>query len=89
MPAVFDDFMGAKLVTLYTENAGSVAFQHIRRALYCSVRKPANRWPFMDGRLITELRTAAVSAVATRLASQAGRTRSRHFRQWSPSPTPM
>ncbi len=69
MPAIFDDVMGAKLVTLYTENA-IVAFRLIRQAFIFSARRLANRWPLMDGRLITELRTAAVSAVATRLLAK-------------------
>jgi thiomorpholine-carboxylate dehydrogenase len=69
MPAVFDDFMGAKLVTLYTENAGRGIPTHQASIVLFSA-KTGEPLAFMDGRLITELRTAAVSAVATRLLAK-------------------
>jgi thiomorpholine-carboxylate dehydrogenase len=69
MPAVFDDVMGAKLVTLYPENAyrGIPTHQAIIQLFSAKTGEPL---AVMDGRLITELRTAAVSAVATRLLAK-------------------
>lgn len=65
MPAV-SDAMGIKLVTFYPDN-GSKGL-HTHHALIL-VFKPETGEPqaVMDGRLITEMRTAAVSAAATRL----------------------
>ena len=57
MPAVYGDVLGAKLVTVYPANAA--------RGL--TTGEPLAT---LDGRLITEMRTAAVSAVATRLLSR-------------------
>jgi ornithine cyclodeaminase/alanine dehydrogenase-like protein (mu-crystallin family) len=66
MPAVFGDIMGAKLVTFYPGNAERRLPTHHAMIQLFSV---ATGEPLatMDGRLITELRTAAVSAVATDL----------------------
>lgn len=65
MPAVSDS-MGIKLVTFYPENGAKDLPTHHALIL---VFKPDTGEPqaVMDGRLITELRTAAVSAAATRL----------------------
>ena len=65
MPAAGEVAMGAKLVTLYPGNAAVGLPTHL--ALIVLFR-PETGEPLaiMDGRLITELRTAAVSAVATR-----------------------
>jgi len=65
MPAAGEVAMGAKLVTLYPGNAAVGLPTHL--ALLVLFR-PETGEPLamMDGRLITELRTAAVSAVATR-----------------------
>jgi thiomorpholine-carboxylate dehydrogenase len=65
MPAVYGDIMGAKLVTLYPRNAGTVLPTHqgIIALLRASTGEPL---AMMDGRLITEMRTAAVTAVATK-----------------------
>ncbi len=65
MPAVYGDIMGAKLVTLYPRNAGTALPTHqgIIALLRATTGEPL---AFMDGRLITEMRTAAVTAVATR-----------------------
>lgn len=62
MPAYAGGALGAKLVTFYPHNAGI----HTHHALVLLFR-PETGEPLatMDGRLITELRTAAVSAVAT------------------------
>src|SRR5574337_772586 len=65
MPAATDEAMGAKLVSLYPGNAGSSAPTHMAMiALF----RPDTGEPLaiMAGRLITEMRTAAVSAAVTR-----------------------
>jgi ornithine cyclodeaminase/alanine dehydrogenase-like protein (mu-crystallin family) len=69
MPAVAEDAMGAKLVSFYPGNAGTEVPTHMAMVL---LFRPDTGEPLavMDGRLITEMRTAAVSAAATqRLAS--------------------
>lgn len=68
MPAVYGDIMGAKLVNVYPSNAARALPTH---QAIIAVFRSATGEPLavMDGRLITELRTAAVSAVATRLLS--------------------
>jgi ornithine cyclodeaminase/alanine dehydrogenase-like protein (mu-crystallin family) len=65
MPAVAQDAMGAKLVSFYPGNAGSGVPTHSAMIL---LFRPDTGEPLavMDGRLITEMRTAAVSAAATR-----------------------
>ncbi len=65
MPAVYGDIMGAKLVTLYPRNAGTALPTHqgIIALLRATTGEPL---AMMDGRLITEMRTAAVTAVATK-----------------------
>ncbi len=66
MPAVYGDIMGAKLVTLFPQNAGTPLPTHqgIIALLRATTGEPI---AVLDGRLITEMRTAAVSAVATKL----------------------
>jgi ornithine cyclodeaminase/alanine dehydrogenase-like protein (mu-crystallin family) len=69
MPAVTPDAMGLKAVTFYPANAGSTVPTHMALVL---LFRPDTGEPLavMDGRLITEMRTAAVSAAVTnRLAS--------------------
>jgi thiomorpholine-carboxylate dehydrogenase len=69
MPAVAEDAMGLKLVTFYPGNAGTSVPTHMAMIL---LFRPETGEPLavMDGRLITEMRTAAVSAAVTnRLAS--------------------
>jgi ornithine cyclodeaminase/alanine dehydrogenase-like protein (mu-crystallin family) len=63
MPAWAGGALGAKLVTFYPNNDG-VPTHHALIVLF----RPETGEPLatMDGRLITEMRTAAVSAVATR-----------------------
>ena len=63
MPASTPAALGAKLVTFYPGNRG-VPTHHALILLF----RPETGEPLvtMDGRLITEMRTAAVSAVATR-----------------------
>jgi thiomorpholine-carboxylate dehydrogenase len=69
MPAVYGDIMGAKLVTLYPGNAGTALPTHqgIIALLRATTGEPL---AMMDGRLITEMRTAAVTAVATKHLSK-------------------
>ena len=65
MPAVLDDAMGAKLVSFYPGNAGAGVPTH--HAIIVLLRTETGEpLAVMDGRLITEMRTAAVSAAATR-----------------------
>ena len=65
MPAVAEDAMGAKLVSFYPGNAGTGVPTHMAMVL---LFRPDTGEPLavMDARLITEMRTAAVSAAATR-----------------------
>jgi ornithine cyclodeaminase/alanine dehydrogenase-like protein (mu-crystallin family) len=65
MPAVDEDAMGAKLVSFFPANAGSVVPTHLGLIV---LLRPDTGEPLavMDGRLITEMRTAAVSAAVTR-----------------------
>src|SRR5271165_3639093 len=71
MPAVYGDIMGAKLVNVYPGNAARGLPTHL--ALIVIFRADTGETlAVMDGRLITEMRTAAVSAVATRLLSPPG-----------------
>lgn len=66
MPA-YAGALGAKLVTFYPNNQG-VPSHHAMILLF----RPETGEPLvtMDGRLITEMRTAAVSAVATKLLAR-------------------
>jgi len=65
MPAVAEDAMGLKAVSFYPGNAGTALPTHLAMILLFS---PDTGEPLavMDGRLITEMRTAAVSAAVTR-----------------------
>jgi len=63
MPAVHGDVMGAKMVTFYPGNAALQKRTHM--AMIQLFRSDTGEpLAVMDGRLITEMRTAAVSAVA-------------------------
>src|SRR6266513_2488610 len=66
MPAVAADAMGLKLVSFYPKNAGTAVPTHMAMIL---LFRPQTGEPLaiMEGRLITEMRTAAVSAAATKL----------------------
>jgi ornithine cyclodeaminase/alanine dehydrogenase-like protein (mu-crystallin family) len=64
MPAVDEDLMGVKLVTFYERNTALPTHQAVIQLLSAWTGEPLVA---MDGRLITEMRTAAVSAIATRL----------------------
>jgi thiomorpholine-carboxylate dehydrogenase len=68
MPAVSSEAMGAKLVSFYPGNEGTgTATHHATIMLF----RPDTGEPLavMDGRLITEMRTAAVSAAVARYLS--------------------
>src|SRR2546423_2602887 len=67
MPA-YAGALGAKLVTFYPENVGI----HTHHALIVMFKAETGEpLAVMDGRLITEMRTAAASAVATQLLTRA------------------
>ena len=73
MPAVTEEAMGLKLVSFYPGNADTGLPTHLAMIL---LFRPDTGEPLavMDGRLITEMRTAAVSAAVTRhLASAESR----------------
>lgn len=70
MPVVYGDIMGAKLVTVYPNNAAAGLPTHL--ALIALFRSDTGEpIAVLDGRLITEMRTAAVSAVAVKLLAPA------------------
>jgi thiomorpholine-carboxylate dehydrogenase len=69
MPAVDGEVMGAKFVTIYEKNADLPTHQATILLFSAKTGEPLAA---MDGRLITEMRTAAVSAVAAKLFAQAG-----------------
>jgi ornithine cyclodeaminase/alanine dehydrogenase-like protein (mu-crystallin family) len=63
MPAVYQGIMGAKLVTFFPGNAG--LSKHTHHAMIQLFRAETGEpIAVMDGRLITEMRTAATSAIA-------------------------
>src|SRR5262245_20914033 len=65
MPAVTEEGMGAKLVCFFPKNAGSQVPTHLAMIV---LFEPETGQPlaFLDGRLVTEMRTAAVSAAVTK-----------------------
>src|SRR5271169_3443414 len=68
MPAVYGNVMGAKLVAFYPGNADLQ--KHTHNAVIQLFRSDTGEpLAVMDGRLITEMRTAAVSAIAVGLLS--------------------
>jgi thiomorpholine-carboxylate dehydrogenase len=74
MPCATEAAMGLKLVSFYPGNAGTAFPTHLAMILLFD---PDTGQPLalMDGRLITEMRTAAVSAAVTkRLAAPGSRT---------------
>jgi thiomorpholine-carboxylate dehydrogenase len=71
MPAVYGDVMGAKMVTFYPKNVELA--KHTHMAMIQLFRADTGEpLALMDGRLITEMRTAAVSAVAVDLLARPG-----------------
>ena len=69
MPALTPEGLGQKIVTFYPPNAETDLPTHMATIL---LNDPQTGAPLavMDGRLITEMRTAAVSAAATKLLAQ-------------------
>jgi thiomorpholine-carboxylate dehydrogenase len=65
MPAVYGGIFGAKLVTLFPKNAGTALPTH-QGIIVIFSSTTGEPIAMMDGRLITEMRTAAVSAVAVK-----------------------
>jgi thiomorpholine-carboxylate dehydrogenase len=65
MPAVTEAAMGAKLVSFYPANAGTSVPTHMAMVLLFNTGT-GEPLAVMDGRLVTEMRTAAVSAAVTR-----------------------
>ncbi|WP_433975166.1 ornithine cyclodeaminase family protein [Tunturiibacter lichenicola] len=63
MPAVYGDVMGAKMVTFYPKNVDKGKHTHLAmiQLFRADTGEPL---AMLDGRLITEMRTASVSAVA-------------------------
>src|SRR6266436_238672 len=71
MPALTPDGLGLKAVTFYPSNAERGIPTHMA-TIFLVDPETGTPLAVMDGRLITEMRTAAVSAVATRLLASAG-----------------
>ena len=65
MPALAEG-LGVKIVTFYPPNAGRGLPTHMA-TIFLADPKTGAPLAIMDGRLITEMRTAAVSAAATKL----------------------
>jgi thiomorpholine-carboxylate dehydrogenase len=65
MPAVAEDGMGAKLVCFFPKNAGTQVPTH-QATIVLFDPETGTPLAFLDGRLITEMRTAAVSAAVTK-----------------------
>ncbi len=65
MPAVTPEGMGAKLVCFYPKNAASALPTHLASIMLFET-ETGLPLAVLDGRLITEMRTAAVSAAVTR-----------------------
>jgi ornithine cyclodeaminase/alanine dehydrogenase-like protein (mu-crystallin family) len=70
MPAVVGDVMGLKFVSFYPVNAGTDHPTHQATILLYST-ETGSPLAAMDGRLITEMRTAAVSAAITKYLAPA------------------
>lgn len=75
MPAITEDAMGAKLVSFYPANAERGRHTHFALIALFD-RETGEPLAAMDGRLITEMRTAAVSAAVTRACVATDRARS-------------
>src|SRR6266581_3136068 len=66
MPALTPDGLGLKIVTFYPSNAGRGIPTHMA-TIFLVDSQTGTPLAVMDGTLITEMRTAAVSAAATKL----------------------
>ncbi len=71
MPAVYGNIMGAKMVTFYPRNADLQRHTHMA-VIQLFRADTGDPLAVLDGRLITEMRTAAVSAIAVDLLADAG-----------------
>src|SRR6184192_1694287 len=69
MPALAPDGLGLKAVTFYPSNADRGIPTHMA-TIFLVDPQTGSPLAIMDGRLITEMRTAAVSAAATKLLAQ-------------------
>ena len=69
MPALTPDGLGLKAVTFYPSNAGRGIPTHMA-TIFLVDPETGTPLAIMDGRLITEMRTAAVSAAATKLLAR-------------------
>ena len=88
MPAVYDTVMGAKMVAFYPGNVN--LRKHTHMAMIQLFRSDTGE-PLvtMDGRLITEMRTAAVSAVAIDHLAAPGAKVLGHSGQWGAGSLPL
>ena len=68
MPCTDGDMMGVKLVTVFEDNTSLPTHQAVIQLFSAMTGEPL---AVLDGRLITEMRTAAVTAIAARLFTQA------------------
>src|SRR6202790_2764524 len=66
MPALTPEGLGQKIVTFYPPNAARGIPTHMA-TIFLADPQTGSPLAVMDGRLITEMRTAAVSAAATKL----------------------
>src|SRR6516165_4376998 len=71
MPALTPDGLGLKAVTFYPSNAERGIPTHMAM-IFLIDPQTGTPLAIMDGRLITEMRTAAVSAAATKLLASPG-----------------
>ncbi len=69
MPAVYGDVFGAKLVTVFPKNAERGLHTH-NAVIHLFRSETGEPLVAMDGRVITAWRTAAVSAIATKVLSR-------------------
>ena len=69
MPALTPEGLGQKIVTFYPPNARKGIATHMA-LIVLNDKETGAPLAVMDGRLITEMRTAAVSAAATKLLAQ-------------------
>lgn len=71
MPALTPEGLGQKIVTFYPPNAGRGLPTHMA-TIFLADPQTGAPLAVLDGRLITEMRTAAVSAAATKLLASPG-----------------
>lgn len=71
MPAVYGDVMGTKLVSVFPRNADRGLHTHLA-TIHLMSADTGEPLVAMDGRVITAWRTAAVSAIATKMLASEG-----------------